>query len=290
MTEPFPTLVPTAWLADRVGRPGIRIVDASWHLPSSRRDAASEFVAGHIPGAVFFDLEASSEPMSPLPHMLPSAEAFAERMSALGLSDADDIIVYDSSGKNLSAPRAWWMFRAFGHPRVAVLDGGFGKWQREGRPIERGVVSPPRGRFSARLDRSVVRDLDAVRANLGRGDEQIVDMRSAARFAGAEPEPRPGLRGGHIPGSLNVPFDTLVHPDGTALSEAELHHHLDMAGVDLSRPVVATCGSGVSACALALSLHRLGHDRVAVYDGSWAEWGARTDVPVEISGVGRAGV
>jgi thiosulfate/3-mercaptopyruvate sulfurtransferase len=285
----FPSLVSTDWLAGRLAQPGVRVVDGSWYMPGSGRDPVSEFVAGHIPGAVFFDLEASSDPDSPLPHMLPAAAALAERMSTLGLNDTDAIVVYDGSGKNFSAPRVWWMFRAFGHEQVAVLDGGLGKWQREGRSIERGFAPAARGSFSARLDPAAVRDLAAMRANLDRRAEQVVDMRSAARFAAAAPEPRPGLRSGHIPGSRNVPFETLVYADGTALSETELRRHLEAAGVDLSGPVVATCGSGVTACALALNLHRLGHDRVAVYDGSWTEWGGRVDTPIEVGAPGRIG-
>ena len=204
-------LVSTEWLAAHLGDPHVAVVDASMYLPTSGRDAAREYEDGHIAGAVFFDLEASSDTASHLPHMLPSAEAFAGRMSALGLSDGDDIVVYDGSGANLSAARVWWMFRLFGHERVAVLDGGFGKWRREGRPVERGMPARQRGHFTARAPRrDAVLDLEQVRAVATAGTEQIVDMRSAGRFAGAEPEPRAGLRGGHIPGSLNLPFQELV--------------------------------------------------------------------------------
>jgi len=212
--------------------------------------------------------------------MLPEPEAFARAMSALGLHDGDDLVVYDGSGTNISAARAWWTFRVFGHPRVAVLDGGLPKWQREGRPLEPGAVRLPAGRFTASLDRAAVRDLAAVRALVAEPVEQIVDMRSAGRFAGTEPEPRPGLRGGHIPGSRNLPFNELVAPDGTLLPADALRRRLEAAGIDASRPVVATCGSGTSACTLILALHLLGHDRVALYDGSWAEWGGRDDTPV----------
>jgi thiosulfate/3-mercaptopyruvate sulfurtransferase len=278
--EPLPALVSTDWLAQRLGRPRLRVLDASWYLPTAGRDPAAEYGTAHIPGALYFDLDAVSDHASPLPHMLPEAATFAGAMSALGLHDGDELVVYDGSGTNISAARAWWTFRVFGHPRVAVLDGGLPKWRREGRPLEPGVVSQPPGRFSASLDRAAVRNLAAVRALVAKPVEQIVDMRSAGRFAGTEPEPRAGLRGGHIPGSRNLPFDELVAADGTLLPVDALRRRLEAAGIDASRPVVATCGSGTSACTLILALHLLGHDRVALYDGSWAEWGGRDDTPV----------
>jgi thiosulfate/3-mercaptopyruvate sulfurtransferase len=281
VTAPLPTLVSTEWLDARLGGPGLRVVDGSWYLPTSGRDAVAEYAAGHIPGAVFFDLDLTSDRATPLPHMLPSAEAFAERMSALGLSDDDDLVVYDGSGANLSAGRVWWMFRAFGHDRVAVLDGGMGKWGREGRPVEAGEVRPSRGRFSARLDPHRVRDLEAVRRNLDARREQVVDLRPAGRFAGTEPEPRPGLRGGHIPGSRSLPYDRLVAADGTLLPLPELRARLAEAGVDPRAPVVATCGSGTSAGALLLALDVLGYRDTALYDGAWTEWGGREDTPAE---------
>lgn len=275
-------LVSTEWLAGRIGRPRLQVVDGSMYLPNSGRDAAAEYETAHLPGAVFFDLEASSDPRSPLPHMLPPAAEFAERMSALGLDDADDIVVYDGSGANLSAARVWWMFRTFGHDRVAVLDGGIRKWRREGRPVQSGRVRLPRGSFtSRRAPADSVRDLAQVRESAAAGCEQIVDLRSAGRFAGTEPEPRVGVRGGHIPGSRNLPYDELVGEDGTLLPPELLRRRIAAAGIDPTHPIVATCGSGVSACALIHALHLLGHDQVALYDGAWTEWGGRADTPIE---------
>lgn len=281
MTGELPTVVSTDWLASRLNSPGVRVVDGSWYLPGSGRNAAAEYAAGHIPKAVFFDLDASSDPDTPLPHMLPSAPAFAARMSSLGLNDPDAVVVYDGSGANFSAARVWWTFRVFGHHRVTVLDGGIVKWHRENRPIESGIVTLPPGRFTATLSREAVRDLGAIRANLNHPREQLVDLRSKGRFAGTEPEPRPGLRSGHVPGSKNLPFTELVSSDGTILPDHQLRRRLEAAGIDLSQPIVATCGSGTSACTLLLSLELLGHRNTALYDGAWTEWGGRADTPIE---------
>ncbi|MFZ5625464.1 MAG: 3-mercaptopyruvate sulfurtransferase [Gemmatimonadota bacterium] len=273
-------VVPAAWLAPRLHEPGLVVLDASWYLPGSGRDARAEYRAGHLPGARFFDLDAASDPASPLPHMLPPADHFAGCVSALGISDGDRVVIYDGSGTNLSAPRVWWMFRVFGHGEVAVLDGGLKAWIAEGRPLESGEPAPARaGRFRARFDPSAVRDLAFMRENLHRRVAQVVDLRAAGRFLGIEPEPRPGLPSGHIPGSRNVPFTELVQPDGTVLPPDQLRARLERAGIDLNRPVVASCGSGTSACALALNLARLGID-AAVYDGSWTEW-AQAGGPIE---------
>jgi thiosulfate/3-mercaptopyruvate sulfurtransferase len=274
------TLVSTDWLASRLRDPRVRVVDGSWHMPQLKRDPRAEFTAAHIPGAVFFDIDAIADTTSPLPHMLPAAEAFGEAVGALGIGDGDHVVVYDTRGV-ASAARVWWTFRVFGHDEVAVLDGGLPKWRAEGRPVESGPARPTPRRFTARLRPDLVRDLGRMRANLETRREQVVDARSHGRFVGTEPEPRPGLRGGHIPGSLSLPYERLYRDDGTLLSAPDLRAAFEKAGVDLQRPVVTTCGSGVSAAVLALGLHVLGRGDVAVYDGSWTEWGGRGDTPVE---------
>ena len=272
-------LVTTAALAAKLGDPRVRILDGSWHMPQLGRDAHAEFRAAHLPGAVFFDIDAIADPATPLPHMLPGPDQFARAVGALGIGSDDDVVVYDTRGV-VSAARVWWTFRAFGHDAVAVLDGGLPKWKAEGRPLVSGEPALAPRRFIARLRPELVRDLEAMRKNLTARAEQVVDARSRGRFEGTEPEPRAGLRGGHIPGSVNVPYDELYRPDGTLRARDELRVAFATAGVDPDRAVTTTCGSGITASVLALVLHVLGAPHVAVYDGSWTEWGGRMDTPV----------
>lgn len=277
-------LVSTEWLARHLTDPDLRVLDGSWWMPGTGHDPEAEWRAARIPGARFFDVDRIADTSVPLPHMLPSEGAFAEALVALGIGADDHVVIYDAAGL-FSAPRVWWTFRAFGFPRVSVLDGGLPKWRREGRALDTapiGPASPPARRFQPRLDRRWVRTLDEVRANIGSQGETVLDARSPGRYAGTEPEPRPGLRRGHIPGSRSLPFSALVDPaSGTLRPESELADIYSRLSVGDHTPVVATCGSGLTAAIVAFALHSLGHGPIAVYDGSWSEWGARTDVPVE---------
>ena len=275
------TIVSTQWLAAHLKDPDLRVVDGTWHMPQLKRDAKREFAEAHIPGAVFFDIDEIADTTSPLPHMLPSPKKFASCVGKLGIGDGDRVIAYDTKSGVVSAARVWWAFAVFGHENVAVLDGGLRKWRAEGRPVEQGWPTPKDRQFTPRVHPGFVRNLGEMRANLASRREQVLDARSRGRFAGTEPEPRPGLRGGHIPGSLNLPYEDLSRPDGTLLPPAALRDAFVKAGLDLQKPVVTTCGSGVTAAVLALGLHLLGRRDVAVYDGSWTEWGGRDDTPVE---------
>ncbi len=281
------TLVGTDWLAAHLEAPDVRVVDASYYLPHEGLDPRAEYEAHHIPGAVFFDIDDIADSDSPLPHMLPEPEKFSSRVRKLGLGDGLRIVVYDQRGI-WSAPRAWWAFRLFGHEDVAVLDGGLPKWLSEGRPVAEGPVQAEARHFSAHMNTLMVRDKAQVLAILETGREQVLDARAAGRFTGDQPEPRPGLRAGHIPGSLSLPFANLVDPKTqTVLAPEALKERFLAAGLDLSRPVVTTCGSGITAAVLNLGLHLLGHRQLALYDGSWAEWGLPdAGTPVETGAVG----
>ena len=272
------SLVSTEWLEKELGAPDLKVIDATFFLPGSGRDAKAEFEQAHIPGAVHFDLDDVSDGDSPLPHMMPAEPKFASRMQSLGVRDGARIVVYDNSPLH-SAARVWWMLKSFGAHYVAILDGGFQKWTAEGRPVEEGREHHRHGHFTPLLDRAAVADKPFMLGLVGRGTHEIVDARPATRFSGSDAEPRPGLASGHIPGSLNLPQGDLFRPDNSWKKGDELRAAFDSAGIDLSKPMVTTCGSGVTAAVVLFGAHLLGKDDVRLYDGSWSEWGADPDTP-----------
>lgn len=273
-------LVSTEWLAAHLDDPKVRVIDATFKLPGVLPLPIDDYLAAHIPGAVFFDVDAVSDRSNPNPHMYPDAAQFACDIEALGISTGDTVVAYDSGGW-VAAPRAWWMFLSFGYPDVKVLDGGLKKWMREGRPTQSGRVTPKPGKFTARLDPNYVRSQQQVLKNIETRAEQLVDARPRGRFEGTAPEPRPESRSGHIPGSRNVPYAGLFDAEtGVMKPLDELRKAFTGAGVDLAKPIVTSCGSGVSALVLTLALYRLGVRGSALYDGSWAEWGRIDGPPV----------
>jgi len=280
MAEDDPkTLVSTDWLERHLKDPDLRLLDASWYMPGSGRDPKAEYDAAHIPGARFFDIDEIADLRSGLPHMAPTAEKFISRMRAMGVGDGHQVVVYDGAGI-YSAARVWWLFRLMGKTDVAVLDGGFPKWQAEGRQVEDMAPILRDRHITVSRQAHLVRDVTQVAAAAKLGDHEIIDARSPGRFAGTEPEPRPGLRSGHIPGSKNLHYATLLHADGTMKDAKGLRAAFAAAGVDLDRPAITTCGSGVTAAILNLALARLGKHDHALYDGSWAEWGMYNDLKV----------
>ncbi|WP_149140057.1 3-mercaptopyruvate sulfurtransferase [Gemmobacter caeruleus] len=273
------TLVSTDWLAAHMRDPDLRILDASWYLPAMNRDAKAEYAAGHIPGARFFDIDEISDQRSELPHMAPPVEKFIARMRAMGVGDGHQVVVYDGQGL-FSAARVWWTFRLMGKTDVAVLDGGLPKWKAEGRDLEDMAPIVRDRHMTVSRQAGLVKDVTQVAHASKLGLAEIIDARPAPRFRGEAEEPRPGLRAGHIPGSRNVPFGEVLNPDGTMKDPAALRAVFEAAGVDLAKPAITTCGSGVTAAVLALALERVGHRNWALYDGSWAEWGMYEDLKV----------
>lgn len=279
MTDDPRTLVSTTWLARHLKDPDLRVLDASWYLPAEGRDPRAEYEAGHIPGARFFDIDEISDGRSALPHMAPPIEKFMSRMRAMGVGDGHQVVVYDGAGI-MSAPRVWWLFKLMGQDDVAVLDGGLPKWLAEGHGVEDMPPIPRDRHMTVRFQNQLVRDVTQVAHASKLGVPQIVDARAAERFRGAAPEPREGLRAGHIPKARNVPFGSLLNEDKTMKPVDETRAVFEAAGVDLGLPIVTSCGSGITAAVLALALERMGHNDWALYDGSWAEWGMFPTVPI----------
>jgi len=273
-------LVTTEWLSNNIDDPSVRVFDSSWHMPALGRAPEAEFAASHIPGTLFFDIDEISDLDNSLPHMMPSAEKMASRLRQFGVNNTDHIVIYDNSTGN-SATRGWYMFKSFGHNKVSVLDGGLPKWLAEGRPTTTDLPIFMNSHYRAEKDENATRTVEQVIDNISTGHEQVIDARSKGRFCGTEPEPREGLKSGRIPGSFNVPFNVLINEDKTFKKPEEIRAIFDAGGVDLNKPVVTSCGSGMTACVLLFALHLIGKNDCTLYDGSWTDWGSHPDTPVE---------
>lgn len=275
-----PSLVSPQWLMENINTPSIRLLDATWYLPNSNQDAKTEYSNSHIPGALYFDMDEIADLDIPLPHMMPSNEKMASRVRAMGISNQDHIVIYDNSNF-CSAARGWFMFKNFGHDRVSILDGGFQKWCAENGPVDNATPIFNPSHYQAVKDESKIRNIDQIRENIHSQTEQVVDARARGRFLGTAPEPRPESRSGRIPGSLNVPFTELLNDDGTYKGPNDLKKAFEANNVNLNKPIITSCGSGITACVLLFALEQIGHTDGALYDGSWTEWGCRTDTPIE---------